>query len=56
MNIRNWLTRPMTPSEHARALSNTGHSAHRARVKAVAAVMREQTKLGLTAPLGRKES
>jgi len=49
--LRNWLTRPATPSELARALSESGHKAHRARVRATAALMREQTAARRIAPL-----
>lgn len=54
--LRNWLTRPATPAEHARALSLAGQAQQRARVAAMAALMREQTKLGRIAPLAPREA
>src|ERR1700749_2545057 len=57
MNLfRNWITRPSTPAELARALSLAGHQQHKARVSATAALMREQTKLGHIAPLEPREA
>jgi len=48
------LSRPETPAEHARALSQAGHAQRRARVLAVADQMRRETAAGRIAPLKPK--
>jgi hypothetical protein len=49
--IRNWLTRPPTAEEAARALSQAGHEARRMHVRAVAAVLWEDAAVGRISPL-----
>jgi len=39
--IRNWLTRPATPAEAARALSQAGHAQYRARIAATTERLQE---------------
>jgi len=56
MNIfRNWLTRPSTPSEAARALSLSGHAQHHARVLARVAEIRADLAAGKRRPIAPRD-
>lgn len=56
MNIfRNWLTRPATPSEAARALSLAGHAQHHARVLARVAEIRADLAADKRSPIAPRD-